>query len=299
MSSGAQRWERAQRLDAAGLVEELYAQTGVRLVVEGPCSGGQVGAAFVRWMRGPDVTQDGTAVSPGRRSVLKWRPHSRMEDLRRGPLAAQEVSRAAGIPAPATQLVAQVGHAVVMVQELLPGAALDAKTLDENILDQALRINERQAGLLRDRPDVPQVQLYLTDDGPGYCLHEPLRQYNARTAALERRIVAVTPASEPGHDVVHLDFHPGNLLARDGTVTGLVDWDGAGRGHRGLDLVTLRFAVHQETVSRRLDEILDGLPSDVLAGFWAHMSLRLVDWAIRHHTAGDVERYLDLAEQRL
>ncbi len=31
---------------------------------------------------------------------------------------------------------------------------------------------------------------------------------------------------------------------------------------------------------------------------WAHMSLRMTDWAIRHFTPSDVNHWLDLAEQR-
>src|SRR5437764_1971594 len=87
-----------------------------------------------------------------------------------------------------------------------------------------------------------------------------------------------------GADAVHMDFHPGNLLASGGAITGVVDWDGAARGDRRFDLVTLRFGIHaQETdpgVTQRLDAVLDSLPEDILRPTWAHMSLRMVDWAI-------------------
>lgn len=102
---------------------------------------------------------------------------------------------------------------------------------------------------------------------------------------------------------MHQDFHHGNLLAVDGTVTGVIDWDGAGRGDRRFDLVTLRFGLHADEqppgVVRRLDAILDALPEDILRPCWAHMSLRMIDWAIRHFTPGEVEHWMDLAEQRL
>lgn len=291
MSSSPQRWARAERLDAARMVDALHAQTGLRLTLEGACPGGQVGAAYVRWR-------------DGHRSVLKWRPHSNAEELRAGPLAVTEALRLAGCPAPATELVAQVGHAVVMVQELLPGGKIDR--LDHRSLDQVLQLNELQAGRLSGCPDIPAVDLHLNDDGAGYCLHGPLREHNRRTAALERWIAAVGADSRPrpaGTDAVHMDFHPGNMLARGGTITGIVDWDGAARGDRRFDLVTLRFGIHgQETdpgVTRRLDAVLDSLPEDVLRPTWAHMSLRMVDWAIRHFTPGDVEHWLDLAEQRV
>ncbi|WP_335933259.1 phosphotransferase [Streptomyces sp. PTD5-9] len=291
MTSPPQNWTRARRLDADRLAEELYAGTGLRLTVEGACAGGEVGAAYVRW---PD----------GRRSVLKHRPDTLVEELRAGPLAVCETLRERGYPCPATEAAVQVGDAAVLVQELLPGTP--AARLDHAGLDRALELNEAQAGLLAGRADIPAMPLHLLDDGPGYCLHEPLRRHSRRSGDLERRVAAVGAAAPPrlgGRDAVHHDFHHGNLLLTGGSVTGVVDWDGACRGDRRFDLVTLRFGLHADEqtpgVVERLDEVLDGLPDDVLRLAWAHMSLRMADWAIRHFAPGDVEHWLDLAEQRL
>ncbi|MFI6699099.1 phosphotransferase [Streptomyces sp. NPDC050509] len=291
MTSSPQSWARAERLDAARTVDALHAQTGVRLTLDGPCPGGQIGAAYVRW---PD----------DHRSVLKWRPHSQAADMEAGPLAVTEALRLAGYPAPATELIAQVGHAVVLVQELLPGTTIDH--LDHRSLGQALELNQLQADRLADRPDIPTVEFHLSEDGPGYCLHDPLRRHNRRSAALEHWITAVGadhPARMVGHDAVHMDFHPGNILASDGSITGVIDWDGAVRGDRRFDLVTLRFGIHAKEadpgVTQHLDAVLDGLPEDILRPVWAHMSLRMVDWSIRHFTPADVEHWLNLAEQRV
>jgi hypothetical protein len=239
----------------------------------------------------------------GHRSVLKWRPHAELADVRAGPLAVTEVLRSAGYPAPATELAAQIDHAVVMVQELLPGTKIDH--LDHGGLDQALVLNRLQADRLAGRPDIPPMNLHLRDDGPGYCLHEPLRRHSRRSAALAGWIAAVAarhPGPLVGSDAVHQDFHPGNMLAVDGLITGVVDWDGAARGDRRFDLVTLRFGIHSKRstpdVARRLDTVLDTFPEDFLQPAWAHMSLRMADWAIRHFAPADVEHWLDLAEQR-
>lgn len=280
---------RVRRLDANSLVDALYETTGHRYTVLGPCPGGQVGAAYVS---GAD----------GGRHVLKWRPGARVEDYRAGPQAVSEAVRAAGAPVPATLLSVQVGPDTVTVQELLSGAP--AEHLDHGLLDQALALLDRQAGLLAGRPDVPRVPLHLDQDGPGFCLHGPLRLHSPRTAALERRVRAVGgPRLLAGDDAVHLDFHPGNLLTVDGTVTAVIDWDGAGRGDRLLDLVTLRFGAHAQGASpgvvRRLDALLDAAAPERLRPLWAHMSLRMTDWAVRHFASGDVEHTLDLAEQRL
>ncbi|GAA1522074.1 phosphotransferase [Kribbella lupini] len=282
MSDQGREWQRVQRLDAEWAAGEIDRLAGVKLVVEGPCGGGEVGAAFVRW-------------EDGHRSVLKWRPGTRLEDLERGPLAVVDVLRAAGYPAPRTELAVQVGTAVVTVQELMPGATVEQLT--DELLDQVLDLNALQAGRLAGST-VPSLPLYLQADGPGFCLHEPLRQRDARTAALEGRIAAVELETLAGDDAVHVDFHPGNLLHTNGKLTGVIDWDGAGRGHRGFDLVTLRFGV-RGPISKRLDQILDELPYDVLRAAWAHMSLRMVDWAIRHFPAGEADYWVDLAGQRI
>lgn len=291
MNLAADRFPLVERLAAEDIAKALFEQTQVRLSVEGPCAGGQVGTSYVRW---PD----------GHPGVLKWRPHITVQELRDGPLAVADQLRRMGYPAPATELTAQVGHAVVLVHELLPGAKIDH--LDARHFDRVTEVHRLQANALEGRSDIPAYQLYLRDDGPGYCLHEPLRQFSSRTAALERRISeygAEHPGYLPGNDAVHGDFHPGNILCADGVITGVVDWDGAARGDHRFDLVVLRFGIHPAGADRevieRLDTLLDDLPEEVLLPAWAHMSLRMTDWAIRHFPPGQVEQWLDLAEQRI
>ena len=110
------------------------------------------------------------------------------------------------------------------------------------------------------------------------------------------------PPCLSGDDAVHFDYQPANILISHGRITGVVNWDGAGRGDRRFDLVTLRFGIHAlpadpEAIDR-LDQILDHLPRHILVPAWAHMSLRMIDWAIRHFTSTDVNHWLDLAERR-
>jgi hypothetical protein len=80
---GEASWERSERLDPDRAAARIADVEGVRLKIEGPCRGGEVGAFYVRW---PD----------GRPGVLTMgRPES-------APLAA--AARAAGIPAPSYDL---------------------------------------------------------------------------------------------------------------------------------------------------------------------------------------------------
>jgi hypothetical protein len=71
------RWASTPRLDPPYAVRRLAELTGVELAVEGPCRGGEVGAAYVRW---PD----------GRRSVSTGGTPTV------APLV--ELARAAGLP---------------------------------------------------------------------------------------------------------------------------------------------------------------------------------------------------------
>jgi aminoglycoside phosphotransferase (APT) family kinase protein len=286
----AGRWPRAQRLDARRLAAEVREVAGVDLRVEGPCPGGEVGAAYVRW---PD----------GHRAVLTWRPGTGLAALRDGPLAVAAALRRAGYPAPAVELAVEAGGGVAVVWELLPGAAVTVVT--HALLRQALALNERQAGALAGHPGVPAFRLFLTGDGPGFCLHQPLREHSARARRLERWVAAVGsrgPDVLRGDDAVHADYQPSNILADRDQITGVVDWDGAARGDRRLDLVTLRFGLHavatEPGVTEHLDRLLDGFPPDVLAPLWAHMSLRMTDWAIRHFTPAAAGHWLGLAELR-
>jgi hypothetical protein len=271
-------WPRSARLDAPRMIDRIAEITGVRLVLEGPCPGGEVGAAYVRW---PD----------GRRSVLGE------GRSRTGPLL--DLARAAGVPTARQELSAHIDGRRVIVQQRLPGAP--PEHLDAALVQAMLDLNDRLAGLLADRSAVAPADLHLTADGPGFCLHGPLAGHSARTARLLERVHAAG-ADHPvmtGDDLVHLDYHPQNVLVDDrGRITGVVDWDGARRGDRHFDLVTLRFTLAGRAphLLGPVDRRLAGLEPRLRRAYWAHMSLRQVDWSIRHHDAATVDRWLDVAE---
>lgn len=279
---------RVTRLDAGLVLGQLADVRGIVLADEGPCPGGQVGAVYVRW---PD----------GHRSVLTWQPAG-SPDTARQTAKVLDIARAAGVPAPRYELVEAVPSGVVIVQELLPGRT-PANTVGRRTVEAMVEVNERCRGLLTDHDGLPAPSLYLRTSGPGFCLHESLADYDRRTAdllAAIHEIGTTTPDHLSGNDLVHLDFHPENVLVdASGAMTGVIDWDAACRGNGDFDLVTLRFdlARRAPALGRWLDRLVRGhVPDDVLRICWAHMSLRMVDWSIRHFTPADVEAWLDIAE---
>lgn len=273
-------WPRSARLDAPKVLERIASITGVRLVLEGPAPGGEVGAAYVRW---PD----------GRRSVLTA--------ARTRSAALVDRARAAGVPTARHELTARVDGVRVVVQQRLPGAP--PATLDAGLVRQMLRVNDQLAGVLAGEPDPRPAELYLTSAGPGFCLHEPLTAYGPRAQRLLSWVheVGADGTHMVGDDLTHMDFHPGNVLVDRGRLSGVVDWDGAQRGDRHFDLVTLLFHVraHTPALAVLVEERLRLLPPRRMRAYWAHMSLRQVDWSIRHHDAPTVERWLAVAEQGL
>ncbi|MFD0524013.1 phosphotransferase family protein [Paractinoplanes durhamensis] len=165
-----------------------------------------------------------------------------------------------------------------------------------------LQVNGQLADLFAGPPPEQPAELYLTGDGPGFCLHGPLETHSARSARLLAWIRSVGASSGSqmiGDDLVHMDFHAGNVLVDAGRLTGVVDWDGAVRGDRHLDLTTLRFylggvAPH---LTGMVDDRLALISERRRRAYWAHMSLRQVDWSIRHHDAATVEKWLTVAEE--
>jgi hypothetical protein len=260
------------------VIERIASITGVRLVLEGPAPGGEVGAAFVRW---PD----------GRRSVLTA--------ARTSSAVLVDRAREAGVPTARHELTARVDGVRVVVQQRLPGAP--PSTLDAGLVRQMLRVNDQLAGILAGEPDPRPAELYLTSDGPGFCLHEPLAEFSERSRRLLEWVQAVGADGSHmvGDDLTHMDFHPGNVLVEQGRLSGVVDWDGAQRGDRHFDLVTLLFCVRAlaPSVAGPIEERLRLLPPRRMRAYWAHMSLRQVDWSIRHHDAATVQRWLSVAEE--
>jgi hypothetical protein len=272
-----------QRLDAPRLVESINATYDLGLRYDGPASGGNVGAGYV--------------IDPGgRRSVLTWQPGSSAEH-HRGIADLLDIVRARGVPAPRYEHVLQVGDAVAVIQELLPGAP--PTEIGPALIDQLVELNHRLRRALPDSPHPPS-QLYLAESGPGFCLHEPLAAFSDRTRRLldwVHEVAATSGSTMDGPDLVHLDYQPANILTRNDKITGIIDWDGAGRGDGRFDLVVLYFGLHPHNTDRRLYRILtDELSGDDLRKYWASMSLRMVDWAIRHYTPSDVDTWLDIAE---
>lgn len=171
--------------------------------------------------------------------------------LSANPFAAQRAAWAAealsllagrGVPVPVPLWWGRLNERWwALVQPRLPGEPADA--LDAWLLDALLALVEQQAapGLTPGGWDVSWwVGVVVFEGWEGWW-------DGAEQAAPEttRRLrVFLQPAAGhrlPVADLVHGDLNLGNVLAHNGGVTGIVDWDHVGVGSRALDLTSLLF----------------------------------------------------------
>jgi hypothetical protein len=286
------QWPRVSRIAGAQLVAEVRERTGLELELLGTLPGGQVGAALVRL---PDGS---TAV------LSSW---SR-DTYDRFPVISRVVDRLReiGYPAPAYRRAVDCGDGAGVLQEFVEATWVGEVTV--GLLRNLLDLNERQRRLF-DQPAGSLDDLYLSQDGPGFCLHAPLASYSAESAALLEWVheVGRTAAADVfrGTDAVHTDFHPGNVLLVRGSadrVAAVVDWTGAMVGDCGLDLVTLGFGCDSIPVAPGVpglirDHIRATVPPERLVAFTAHMTLRMVDWAIRHFPPPGPANWITIAQE--
>jgi Predicted aminoglycoside phosphotransferase len=92
--------------------------------------------------------------------------------------------------------------------------------------------------------------------------------------------------------IVHWDFTPDNVLADDGHVTGVIDWEGVRAGDPRFDLVTLAFYAPGTPL---LEAAVEELDPGVRAVYRAHLCVRQAEWSLRRHDEATGERMLAYA----
>jgi hypothetical protein len=183
-------------------------------------------------------------------------------------------------------------------------------------VDAAVAMNERFAGLLADRPEVPGPILSLgrpDDPVPAEAVED--HSERARRVVELIRHAGRSGASEITRgDLVHVDLTVPNLLFDDtGMITGVVDWNyGVARGDRRYAMVkllhTLAFAARSDDADAapttaaldHLDRLVrQEIPGPVLRRYWAHHTLTMLYSSLRWGTVRAFDLHLDLGESKL
>ena len=283
-------------IDAVEATRMLSETTGRNFELVRRLTGGETGAHEVR---GPDHE----------RLVLKWELDPSSQASRRVAVGLTDrLHDDAHWPVPRQELF-DIRGCLLITQELLPGEPVE--TLTHELLDQLFELHHARLGLARPADGSPcayHLIETLAVGGRGYCLHEPLRNHDRRTADLidrvEKLATAVDPNELSGHDIVHWDWHPGNLLEVDGQVRAVIDNDFVTTGDAAFDLVTVAITslqvVCEDGVRDRIDSAaFSGLSPQRRQAYEAHLLLRLIDWAIRAQRSEDIEFWVHEAQARL
>jgi Ser/Thr protein kinase RdoA (MazF antagonist) len=263
--------------------------------LEGRAPGGESGGAWFA------ISADGARV------ILKWFADEGVADRYAVLLPALDELRSRGVPVPEYPFVRAVDGWTLSAQQVLPGRSFPIAP--PQLVDRMIECVSAAAGIAGPQP-APALQPWgefvihtLTVGEDGWAMHAPMRSSGVRGgAALLERIEAVGADADaawfPTSGLVHLDLHTDNVLALDdGTLTGIVDWEGACAGDHRFDLVAYAFDLdgHGQQIWDRVEPLVE---PHVLRAYVAHMVLRRTDWAIRHHP-DDVPRQLDRAERVL
>jgi hypothetical protein len=268
----------------------LQETTGDSYELVGRLSGGETGAHEVR--RGPGAE----------RMVLKWETDPESQGLRRDGVELTERLRTeAGWPVPRQRTVEAQGCLLVL-QSFMDGDPI--RILTAGLADELLRLHGRRLELGEDGAGGRWAQRLirtLVEGGRTYCLHESLRGYDARTAALVEEIEAFGAGVDPddlrARDIVHWDLHLGNLLAQDDRLSAVVDTDFCAIGDAAFDLVALALSSSAVTCASRLRQDLFRLALKLLppvrrTAYLGHLFIRVLDWPIRRGSEDEVEHWL-------
>jgi hypothetical protein len=292
------RFEQVSRIDAPAVVRAMAAVGGPSVELVEALDGGAVGAWLVRW-------------ADGHFGVLTWfppvlpgQPSGPFDTARR----LMDIARTAGVPLPRYEAVIPItDFGVAVLQERIEGRIPDVPTAA--LIEHVLELADLRRGLVVDTPEADSLMaLYLTSPGPGFCLHEPVREFDRRTRTLLEVIEAtVSPENDhlKGSDIVHFDYHLGNVLVapdHPDAVAAVIDWGGARPGSVSLDLAILAFDLTWRApgpIQQRVENHLlaTSNPAEI-AKVWAHASLRLLDWTIRHHPQ-DIDYWVDVTSRHL
>jgi hypothetical protein len=277
-------------LSAERAIALLRETTGEPYEMVGLLSGGETGAHEVRG--GLDAE----------RIVLKWETDPDSQMLRRqGVVLTERLRTEAGWPVPQQRSVEAPGCLLVL-QSFMPGEPVS--NLTPAVADELLRLHGRRLDLGEDGAGDRWAQRLirtLVEGGRTYCLHESLRGYDARTAALVEEIEAfgarVDPEDFRARDIIHWDFHLGNLLAQEDRLSAVVDTDFCTIGDAAFDLVALALSSSTVTCASGLRRhlfrlALEPLPPVRRIAYLGHLFIRVLDWPIRRGSDDEVEHWL-------
>lgn len=170
------------------------------------------------------------------------------------------------------------------IQEELPGEPIGQ--WGAPLPPRLLALNELQTGrAVDDDTSWPAAAVAWTIGGhDDYMFVVELEGHSEEARELVRRCRGIVERHagdlRAARDVVHWDLTAANVLARDGEVTGVIDWNGTRSGDRLFDLATWLYYGPDEALKEYL---VERIGEGGLAVYLAHMAIRQAGWSVYKH----------------
>jgi aminoglycoside phosphotransferase (APT) family kinase protein len=275
-------------VDVAALLDLINTRHGTAFTLKRGTGLGESGASYF-------VTDDSA-----KQFVFKFGFSKEFEPERAAELTRRLIE--VGYPAPRYRLFGQAMGLKYSIQTRLPGKPWQGVT--RAMLDHVLAINRLHAGLAAEPTGEPfpawpaRVVEGVMVGFERYCVIDSLRRHSDATAALlgtlQNLVARHQGEISAARDIVHWDFHRGNILTDGGQITGVVDWEGACTGDRGFDLATYIFYSFEDNDTREFlwPKALECAGRSALSVYLAHMIVRQLDWSIRNHNPKMVDEQM-------
>lgn len=283
-------------VNARAAVALLAEVLGTHVELIGSLAGGENGATEVR------IGDDG-------RRVIKWElDEGRQRRRREGAQLAERLRVEAEWPSPVQETI-EVDDCLFVVQEFMSGTTVEH--LSHDLVETLFALHERRLSLAEGADPhgwAENMIELLVEGGRGYCLHQPLRDFDDRSRRVVERIEEIGRSLRSGDlmgvDIVHGDLHPGNLLQVNGQLSAIVDMDYTTVGDGSFDLTMLAISSLGVTVepgvrSRLFDRGVHTLPEPKRHAYVANLFLRNLDWPIRKQRPAEIEFWLKQADRLL
>jgi phosphotransferase family enzyme len=253
------------------VIRDVVSELGAGWTYERHLRGGAAGAALVRR---PDGSPAVLRVCGGTLSQQQERV-SHIRSL-----------RAVGYPTPHEDAPRQVASGALACVTDFVSEAEPVAALTDGLVDELCGLLDLQAGLAPNATGWGSwLAQSLTEGFGDWCRPAALRS-DPRCAALADRAGAhahAAAALNDACDLIHSDFHQGNVLTTEGRLKAVIDCGGVRTGDRWFDLVTALTiaAVGPDEVRRRLRGVVEQhVPARALTVYVAHHGVRLLDWAL-------------------
>jgi aminoglycoside phosphotransferase len=164
-------------------------------------------------------------------------------------VAAHAVLQQCGWPVPTIHFWQGDPHFAFILEAQMPGHRVVGVSV--TLCHQLLTLLAAASPHTSNLPTPPTAWITFLEQS----LHDDLPISACRPRVLERTnlgrrlltqarnaLTAARSALRTAHDIIHGDFSAGNILCDDtGTLTAILDWQHAGVGHRGFDLIGLEW----------------------------------------------------------